>query len=126
VRPLVLLLLALTACDMPRATCGSGDATTLDVNGEGRPDVRTVVIGGPTVCRESDLDFDGAPDVVRVTDIDGNLQWLGQDLDFDGRVDRLEHHEGGALVEEMIDLDGDGRPDLRRRYRDGKLLDEPR
>lgn len=124
-RPL-LLLLALAACDMPRTVCGSGDATGVDVDGDGRPDLRTVVIGGRTVCRELDLDFDGAPDVIRVGDIDGDLQWSAHDLDFDGRADRLERHEGGALVEELLDLDGDGRPDLRRRYRDGKLVDDTR
>lgn len=121
------MLLVLVACDdLPRTSCGSGEATSVDIDGDGRPDVRTVVIGGRTVCRETDLDFDGVPDVVRITDIDGNLQWLGHDLDRDGRVDRLERHEAGALVEELIDHDGDGRPDLRRRYRDGKLLDDPR
>jgi hypothetical protein len=121
----VLLLLVLAACDLRRMTCGGG-GTSVDVDGDGRPDVRTVMLGERTVCREVDLDFDGAADVVRITDLDGTLQWLAHDLDRDGRVDHIERHEGGVLVDELIDSDIDGRLDLHRRYRDGKLVDESR
>lgn len=110
----VVVLAAVPGCDeMPRTTCqAAGEVRTIDINGDGKPDVRTILVGGREVCRESDLDFDGRPDAIRLTD--GRRQWVGHDLDGDGRTDRLELRDGDTVIEELFDLDGDGKPDQRR------------
>jgi hypothetical protein len=114
-----LLLLSLTlaaACDgMPAARCDvTGDVTGIDLDADGRPDVRKFTRGGRELCRETDLNFDGKPDQIHVRDAGRGASWLCQDFDADGRCDRLELHAPGRPVEELIDLDHDGDIDVRR------------
>lgn len=114
------------ACDaMPAMTCDDrSDVQAVDINGDGRPDVRIARHLGRELCRETDLNFDGPPDVIRVTSADGSPLWIGHDFDGDGRADQVEIHVVGRFRYMLRDLDGDGRPDLRQLHDDGRVNEE--
>jgi hypothetical protein len=110
---LVLTLLALAVdCRMPPTTC-AGELAGVDVNGDGKADVRTVMRDGRELCRDVDLNFDGRPDVVKLGG-DGPVVWTASDFDFDGRADRIEVTLGPDARYELLDLDFDARPDVLR------------
>src|SRR5687767_9122773 len=69
---------------MPHQSCtdGGGEIQALDVNGDGRPDIRTVMRGGRAYCRESDANFDGRVDIVRFFDDQGRPTRVEDDYDF--------------------------------------------
>lgn len=115
-RRLLLALLALAACDsMPATACEpTGTLAQIDVNGDGRPDVRKYTLRGEEVCRDTDLDFDGRPDTIVVSDAGRGVRWTGSDLDGDGRCDHVEVHVDGQPTRVFTDADHDGRPDQRR------------
>lgn len=115
--PLALALAAAgLACDaMPGMTCDDlADVQAIDINGDGRSDVRIARHAGRERCRETDLNFDGPPDLIRVSSPYGSTLWIGQDFDGDGRADLVEIHLVGPIRYTLRDLDGDGRPDLRQ------------
>ncbi len=124
--PVISLALALLglACDaMPAIVCDDrSDGREVDVNGDGRPDLRIAQVDGRELCREVDLNFDGQPDLVRVS-VDGSTIWSASDFDFDGHADQVEIHVGED-VHTVIDLDGDGRPDLRQVHREGRVIEQ--
>lgn len=54
----------------------------------------------------------------------GELVWVREDRDADGRVDRWETYVAGALSIVELDTTGKGRPDRRLRYeRDGVIVE---
>ena len=54
----------------------------------------------------------------------GELVWVREDRDADGRVDRWETYVAGALSTVELDTTGSGRPDRRLRYeRDGVTVE---
>jgi hypothetical protein len=54
----------------------------------------------------------------------GELAWVREDRDADGRVDRWETYKAGALSTVELDTTGTGRPDRRLRYeRDGVTVE---
>ena len=54
----------------------------------------------------------------------GELAWVREDRDADGRVDRWETYAAGALSMVELDTTGTGRPDRRLRYeRDGVTVE---
>lgn len=113
---LTLALLLLAACDtMPATTCDVDAAPELvDLNGDGKPEIRKFIIKGREVCRETDLDFDGKPDTILMSDAGRGVSWLGSDLDRDGRCDQVEVRVDGKPTHLVLDTNGDGRPDERR------------
>src|SRR5437867_3370577 len=60
-----------------------------DVNGDGRPDRRTVMDGGRVVCRGLDFNFDGVVDAWVYFDETGKVRRRESDYDRDGRVDEV-------------------------------------
>jgi len=116
-RALLAALLALAACDtMPVTTCETNGAPELvDINGDGRPDLRKFLVRGKEVCRETDLDFDGHPDTILVSDAGRGVSWTGSDFDRDGRCDHVEVRVDGKPSHELIDTNGDGHPDEHRK-----------
>lgn len=114
-RAALVLAALLAACDdMPKAACEPTDTVeAIDLNNDGRPDVRKYIIKGREVCRETDLDFDGDPDTIVVADAGRRVSWTGSDFDGDGRCDHVEVRVDGVPKHVLLDLDHDGHPDKR-------------
>ena len=55
----------------------------------------------------------------------GELAWVREDRDADGRVDRWETYAAGALSTVDLDTTGSGRPDRRLRYDRETVYVEP-
>ncbi len=123
----------------------------LDLNGDGKPDVRKLWAVGPTgpvvACKLVDFDANGVPDSTTAFDVTGAVvfehfdfdfdgvidssEWrfanqnrlVARDTDHDGRIDTIEKYAGGALESVERDRNGDGRADSWERHAAGKLLD---
>lgn len=79
--------------------CEGGKADAVDVNGDGKPDIRRVYGGsGREACRVTDLNRNGKPDLFQYFDAAGNLRRREADYDESGVVDAIEHYENGKLV----------------------------
>jgi hypothetical protein len=77
----------------------SADAVALDANGDGRPDLTTVSVGGALRCRAVDLNFDGTVDVWVYWDSTGKVRRRETDFDRDGRIDEITLFRAGELLE---------------------------
>jgi hypothetical protein len=110
---------------MPHQACadGGGDVQQVDVNGDGRADIRTVIRGGQVFCRETDANFDGRVDVVRFFDAQGQPVRVEDDYDFDGRIDVVASYENGEIRTDVLDTNFDGRTDTWRDYRNGRVIE---
>jgi hypothetical protein len=110
---------------MPHQSCADagGEVQALDVNGDGRPDIRTVMRGGHAYCRESDANFDGRVDIVRFFDDQGRPTRVEDDYDFDGRVDVVAIYQNGVIESDVLDTNFDGRTDTWRDYRNGHVVE---
>jgi hypothetical protein len=110
---------------MPHQSCiegvSQGDIVAVDVNGDGRPDIRTVMRGGRPYCRETDANFDGRVDIIRFFDDQGRPTRVEDDYDFDGRIDVVATYENGVIVSDMLDTNFDGRTDTWRDYENGHV-----
>src|SRR5690606_2775485 len=72
-----------------RAPCVTPERTvnTVDVDGDGQPNVRHALEGGRRVCTELDLNFDAKMDMTRFYEDDGETPKREEyDYDFDGLV----------------------------------------
>ncbi|WP_394849247.1 hypothetical protein LZC95_17590 [Pendulispora brunnea] len=87
--------------------------TLLDANGDGKPDIRRVADNGTgkEVCRVTDLNYDGRPDMFQYFDKNGQLRRREADYDGDGVVEALEYYENGKLVRRELDISGQHRLD---------------
>ena len=105
----------------------SGDGLVeqaVDINGDGKPDVFNFLqprTDGPrlVIRRESDLNWDSRIDVRTWFDIQGRIEKEEMDGDFDGRVDWVDHYQGGKRVLSEVDSDYDGAYDLFKIYEGG-------
>lgn len=88
---------------------GGGEA--VDVNGDGKPDIRRIMAGGREVCRVTDLNRNGKPDLYQYFDGAGNLRRREADYDESGVVDAIEIYEAGKLVRVEYDTLGRHRID---------------
>lgn len=83
----------------------------VDVDGDGRPDIRRVYEVEREVCRVSDLNRDGTPDMFEYFDGAGQLRRREADYDDDGVVNVIEIYERGQLVRMEVDTTSSGRID---------------
>ena len=112
-------------CD---ATQPQRSSTELDTNGNGIFNVRKVyrVLGeGATthstlICREADVNNDGAKDQVRLYDNDGKALREDSDRNFDGKMDLAVVFQDGVVVTKEFDDDYDGKLDGKTFYEAGK------
>lgn len=84
---------------------------TVDVNNDGKPDIRRVYDGAQEICRISDLNRDGKPDMFEYYDKTGQLRRREADYDDNGIVNAIEIYEGGRLVRAELDTTNLGRID---------------
>lgn len=94
------------ACDE-----GGHKVEQIDVNNDGKPDIRRVYDGTREICRISDLNRDGKPDMFEYYDATGQLRRREADYDDNGVVNAIEHYEGGKLVRRELDTTNQGRID---------------
>lgn len=105
------------------------EASVYDTNRDGTPDVRKVFLireesvdlRATLICREADLNGDGAVDIVRYYSDEGDPIREEADRNFDGRMDSITVFEGGLIFRRDLDEDFDGRFDTRIYFEDGKM-----
>jgi hypothetical protein len=83
----------------------------LDVNNDGKPDIKKVSKGGREICRITDLNHDGRPDMFEYFDATGQLRRRESDYDDNGVVNSIEHFENGKMVRRELDTTNQGRID---------------
>lgn len=134
--------------DRERCQTAQRRIETLDLNGDGVPNIYHAFEGDRRVCSEFDLNFDGKIDIVRFYDTDQVRPIREEyDYDFDGLIDEVLIYEDGLLVRKELDTNFDhkidtwllchngrvliaerdrrlmGRPDVFERYEEGLLTE---
>jgi len=97
-----------------------------DVNGDGRPDRRTVSEQGHVVCRALDFNFDGVVDAWVYLDESGKVRRRESDYDRDGRVDEVAIYTNGVLIERQRATTLSGKLDTWQHYQNGKVASAER
>lgn len=111
-------------CD---ATASDREAIQYDTSGDGTADVRKVFLrlglGDMArlvmICRETDLNSDGAKDVIRYYDNKGASLREDSDRNFDGSVDASVLFQDGRIVRKELDDNYDGMVDAKVFYEGG-------
>ena len=98
----------------------------VDINADGRSDVFNhyrQLEGGLRLLnfKEVDLNWDGRVDVRSWFDDQSQITKEEMDSDFDGRVDWVDHYQGGKRVLSEVDTDYDGAFDLFKIYEAGHV-----
>jgi hypothetical protein len=83
----------------------------LDANNDGKADIKRVLKNGKEICRITDLDHDGTPDMFEYYDQTGQLRRREADYDHNGIVNSIEYYENGKLVRRELDTSNQGRID---------------
>lgn len=83
----------------------------IDVNNDGKPDIKKMYDGSTEVCRITDLNRDGHPDLFEYFDKSGQLRRREFDFDDNGVVNQIDTFEGGKLVRRETDTTNQGRID---------------
>jgi hypothetical protein len=104
--------------DCPIAAAGSASE---DINGDGRPDRRTVNVGSRPRCRALDFNFDGVVDAWVYLDEGGRLRRRESDFDGDGSVDEVSLYQAGMIVEEQRVTTRAGKLDTWHYFKGGKV-----
>lgn len=93
--------------------CDAGGKQTVafDTNNDGKPDIQRVMNGSNEVCRITDLDHDGRPDMYEYFDAAGQIRRRESDYDGDGVANLIEYYEAGKLARREIDAASRGRLD---------------
>jgi hypothetical protein len=97
------------------------DSAAEDINGDGRPDRQTHVVGGRPQCSALDFDFDGATDAWVYLDPSGQVRRRENDYDRDGHVDEVSIYQRGELVEQQRSTVKKDKLDTWHYYSGGKL-----
>jgi hypothetical protein len=86
---------------------------TLDSNNDGKADIKRLydTKTGKEVCRITDLDHDGKPDLYEYYDPNGVLRRREAGYDGSGIVDVIELYENGKLAKRELDTTGQHRVD---------------
>ncbi len=82
--------------------------------------------GRVLVKKETDLNLDGAVDVITEYDQDGEMSRELFDGDFDGLYDWVDTYKNGQRVKAEIDTDYNGRWDVFNTYANGKVVKKER
>ncbi len=77
----------------------SAHVEKVDVNGDGKTDITTVLENGREVCRAVDLNFDGVVDSYSYFDGSGQLRRRENDYDKDGQIDEISLFKAGQISE---------------------------
>jgi hypothetical protein len=83
----------------------------VDVNNDGKPDIRKMFDGSTEVCRVTDLNRDGHPDLFEYFDKAGQLRRREFDFDDNGVVNQIDTYQGGKLASRELDTTNQGRID---------------
>lgn len=123
-----------TAGGLPQGTAGvltsrvTEDGLTqeeVDLDGDAKVEIvnyyRTSGEGRLLLKKDLDLNRDGRMDVRSSFDEAGLRIREEMDGDFDGRVDWIDHYQGGRRVLSEVDADNDGKMDLFKIFENGKL-----
>ncbi len=94
------------ACDE-----SGGKVEVVDVHNDGKHDIKRIFKNGKEVCRISDLNRDGKPDMFEYYDDNGQLRRREADYDDNGIVNAIEIYENGKLVRAELDTTNQGRID---------------
>jgi hypothetical protein len=98
------------------------DAVSEDINGDGRPDRRTAMLGkGRASCRALDFNFDGVVDAWVYLDEVGTVRRRENDYDRDGSVDEVSLYRAGVLVEQHRATARAGKLDTWHYFEAGKV-----
>lgn len=85
-------------------TCEGDSERDVDVNNDGRPDIRHVMDDNKEVCTEIDMNFDGHIDVKRFYTAGSSVIDRDQyDFDFDGTPDQNDFYKNGKLDRKEMD-----------------------
>jgi hypothetical protein len=92
---------------------GGRRVENLDANGDGKSDIKRVydTKTGKEICRTTDLNHDGRPDMFEYYDPNGELRRREADYDDSGVVDTIEYYEHAKLVRRELDTTGQHRID---------------
>ena len=123
-----------TSSDGPiveRPTVGGLVLVEIDLNRDGTADVfnyyrERAEADRLLVRREVDLNHDGRIDVHSLFDEVGSIQREDMDGDFDGRVDWVDHYQGGVRTLSEVDTNQDGAFDMSRYYVAGEIARKER
>jgi hypothetical protein len=85
----------------------------MDANNDGKADIKRVYDkkSGKELCRISDLNHDGKPDLYEYFDASGQIRRREADYDDNGVIDAIEYYESGKLVRREYDTTGQHRID---------------
>jgi hypothetical protein len=109
----------------------------IDRNEDGRPDRWEYYSDGVSGPESRSVAFDKSTTLIRAEEANGPgeavtrrevyahgaIQGVEEDTDFDGRIDKWETYQAGALVRMDLDLSGRGTPDRRLVYGANGSLD---
>jgi hypothetical protein len=93
----------------------------IDIDGDGRLDVRYIYNGQKLTRVERDSNRDGKVDAVYHYDARGLPTSAELDTDFDGRFETKEYFERGLLKTVDVDWDLDGNVDVHEEFTNGQL-----
>jgi hypothetical protein len=86
-------------------------AETFDARGDGKAVVIKVFDGQRELCRITDINHDGKPDLYEYFDANGAVRRRESDYDSNGTIDSVELYEDGKLVKREYDTTGQRRVD---------------
>jgi hypothetical protein len=92
-----------------------------DINGDGRPDRRTVMVSARPQCIALDFNFDGTTDSWVYLDERGSVRRRENDFDRDGNPDEVSIYAGGVIVEQQRVTARAGKLDTWHYFSAGKL-----
>ncbi len=81
---------------------------SVDIDNDGKPDIRRVFSGPTELCRISDLNHDGKPDMFEYFDSEGRLRRREADYDDNGIVNSIQVYQDGKLVSAELDTSSQG------------------
>ena len=108
--------------DIVHQECVAGPGSrTVDVNGDGSPDITHVYQGGREVCRILDLNMDKLVDTFVYYAPDGSERRRESDYDRDGRADEIITIQNGVIALKERETNYDDRLDTWDYYENGRL-----